>query len=540
MFSFLFYKDRQINSQMIYIALLMTVSGISGSFMATIISEVAEDIITNKLINAYYILPLFLLFFVILFFSRRLGLRWGVHHVECLLEISRNKIGNQLRQTTLSNIEKLNQGEIYTKLTVDTKKIARASISFIRAIQAIVIIIIVMMYILSFSFTAGLIFLSLFGIGLFFYQINYRLLLERIDEMTHEETKLYDDFGHVLDGFKELKLNPDKNEDFYHNYLLPLSKHVNMLRISIGKQYVDINAFCLFFLHYLLFGIVVYMLPLNYSVALRFKIIAMSVFLYEPIEYLKVAIPEILLAKVSIHRIQDLENKLNSFCVCSENISQTIKPKIVFNKLQLDNIQFRYTDQEGNKTFGIGPINTCINIGEIVFFVGGNGSGKSTLLKLISGLYPPYSGAFILNDKEINIVDHRHLFSVVYSDCYIFDRLYGVKNFDDQLIIDLLKLMEIDHKVKWKSQQFNHSGLSTGQKKRLAFITAIIDDRPIYILDEWAAEQDPGFKKKYYTELLPMLKKKGKTIISATHDDQYFHIADQVLIMKYGQLKQQS
>ncbi|KPA11759.1 cyclic peptide transporter [Candidatus Magnetomorum sp. HK-1] len=536
MFKFLFYTNRRINKQMVFVSAMMIVSGIAASLMATTISEIAEDIITDHIANIFYALPLFLALYALLFFSRRTALRSGVNLVERLLESSRNKIGNQLRQSTLIKIENLDQGEIYTKLAVDTKKISRASISYIRGIQSIVIIIIIMLYILSFSIVAGVVFMSMFGIGVFYYQIYYQLLLGQIDEMNSKETELFDNFGHVLDGFKELKLNPEKNEDFYQNYLKPLSKKVKSLRFSIGKKYVDINAFCLFFLHYLILGIIIYIFPLNYSVAFRFKIIAMSVFLFEPIEYLKVVIPEILMAKVSINRLQKLENQLNSTSKLSEYIPHKDKGFSSFHNLQIDALQFKYTDKEGKKTFAIGPINANINAGEIIFLVGGNGSGKSTVLKLISGLYPPFSGSFMVNGKEINMADHRNLFSVVYSDCYIFDKLYGVKNIEDQTVKNLLKLMAIDNKVEWKEKQFHHSGLSTGQTKRLAFIIAILDDRPIYILDEWAAEQDPTFKKKYYTELLPMLKKNGKTIIVATHDDQYYHIADQLLKMDYGQL----
>ena len=143
---------------------------------------------------------------------------------------------------------------------------------------------------------------------------------------------------------------------------------------------------------------------------------------------------------------------------------------------------------------------------------------------------------FYLNGMEIDIFQHRHLFSVVYTDCYIFDSLYGIQEVDDQTVYDLLKLMEIDHKVQWKEKKLYHSGLSNGQKKRLAFVIALIEDRPIYILDEWAAEQDTTFKKQFYTELLPLLKKRGKTIIAATHDEQYYHVADRVISMQYGKM----
>ena len=78
--------------------------------------------------------------------------------------------------------------------------------------------------------------------------------------------------------------------------------------------------------------------------------------------------------------------------------------------------------------------------------------------------------------------------------------------------------------------------LSQGQRKRLALLTAYLEDRSIYLFDEWAAEQDPEFRAHFYEELLPQLKAKGKTLLVATHDDRYFDLADMVVKMELGRL----
>jgi putative ATP-binding cassette transporter len=65
-------------------------------------------------------------------------------------------------------------------------------------------------------------------------------------------------------------------------------------------------------------------------------------------------------------------------------------------------------------------------------------------------------------------------------------------------------------------------------------LTAYLEDRPIYLFDEWAADQDPQYKSVFYTELLPELKAKGKGVIVITHDDRYFHLADRVFKLEYG------
>jgi len=177
-----------------------------------------------------------------------------------------------------------------------------------------------------------------------------------------------------------------------------------------------------------------------------------------------------------------------------------------------------------------------IKAGEIIFFVGGNGSGKSSLLKILTGLYPKSAGEIYLNGIKVEIEQHQYLFSAVFSDCHLFDGMYGLRNIDEKKVNELLQLMAIEKHVKWQDNKFQYSGLSTGQKKRLALVCLMLEDAPIYILDEWAAEQDPFFKKHFYTHLLPLFKKSGKTIIVATHDNRYFDVADQLITMNDGKI----
>ncbi|MCG8463435.1 MAG: ATP-binding cassette domain-containing protein, partial [Xanthomonadales bacterium] len=72
---------------------------------------------------------------------------------------------------------------------------------------------------------------------------------------------------------------------------------------------------------------------------------------------------------------------------------------------------------------------------------------------------------------------------------------------------------------------------SQGQRKRLALIAALAEDRDLLLLDEWAAEQDPMFRRYFYETLIPQWRASGKTVIAVTHDDQYFHCADRVLTL---------
>jgi len=188
----------------------------------------------------------------------------------------------------------------------------------------------------------------------------------------------------------------------------------------------------------------------------------------------------------------------------------------------------------------LGPINLVFQPGELVFLVGGNGSGKSTLAKLITGLYPPETGEIRLDGEPItdeNRDDYRQLFSAVFSDFYLFESLLGLHttNLDARAKAYLAEL-HLDHKVKVRNGDLSTTALSQGQRKRLALLTAYLEDRPFYVFDEWASDQDPLFKEIFYTQLLPELKARGKTALIITHDEKFFHLADRTIKLDYGRL----
>ncbi|MCP4113164.1 MAG: cyclic peptide export ABC transporter [Desulfobacteraceae bacterium] len=515
--------------------IISVIAGIASSLVPLTISNASEELIEGTVPFNY--LPYFLAALMLLIISKWIALKKIVELVERSLEKYRNKIGNQLRQSELMYIEGLDKGEIYTKITIDTKKISRASQSGIKVTQSLVTIICVLGYILWVSTFAGFLFIVLAFFGFLNYRFRRDLLHETMSEAANKETELFDDFGHVLDGFKELKINHEKNQDLFHNYLKPLLNKAKELRTRVGEQYIKVSAFSFLINFYLSLGCVTFILPSDMAVSLRFKILAMSTFLWAPVNLMSVLTPELLQAHVSAERLYQMEKQLESTSVSEEYIPSRVQNKFHdFNEMQLKDICFDYTDKDGKQTFSMGPADLTLKVGEILFFVGGNGSGKSTLMKIITGLYPPLSGTFLIDGQEIRMTDHRYLFSVVYTDCHLFDGLYGIETIDDEKVDELLETMGLVHKVRWHERHFSHSGLSTGQTKRLAMIIALLEDKPIYVFDEWAAEQDPVFRKSFYEELLPELKLRGKTIIAATHDDRYFHVADQIIKMEYGQI----
>jgi putative ATP-binding cassette transporter len=199
-----------------------------------------------------------------------------------------------------------------------------------------------------------------------------------------------------------------------------------------------------------------------------------------------------------------------------------------------------HTEQEENG-FTLGPIDLTLRPGELVFIVGGNGSGKSTLAKLITGLYIPETGVIELDGQIVEAHNrewYRQHFSVIFADFYLFERLLGLDSSDlDGRAEDYLQRLHLDHKVRITDGHLSTIRLSQGQRKRLTLLTAYLEDRPIYLFDEWAADQDPVFKDLFYREFLPELRDRGKTVLVISHDDHYFHLCDRLIKLDYGQIE---
>jgi putative ATP-binding cassette transporter len=243
-------------------------------------------------------------------------------------------------------------------------------------------------------------------------------------------------------------------------------------------------------------------------------------------------------ANVSLNQIESLGLSLHADPSSEQKTAESKPPS--WHTLELKGVVRSYHLEKDDSSFILGPINLTLTPGELVFISGGNGSGKTTLAKLLAGLYPPEAGEIRLDGQAIkdgNVNDYRELFSVVFSDFYLFESLLGLETpkLDDQARAYLSQL-QLESKVQVKDGVFSTVDLSQGQRKRLALLTAYLEDRPIYLFDEWAADQDPLFKEVFYYQLLPEMKAKGKTVIVISHDDRYYSVGDRLIKLDSGQL----
>jgi putative ATP-binding cassette transporter len=372
----------------------------------------------------------------------------------------------------------------------------------------------------------------------FIYLAHHRVFSESMRATKQKEMLFLESLSHILGGFKEIKINTDKSNDAFANFT-QIAHDIKDFKVNIERQLVADMTYITLCYNSLLI-VLVFIIPTltqEHSDTI-FKITATILFILGFMRTLMISQFQVIKINAAVENLYELEKKLDNLAAKHPE-SLSITPIKTFETIQLSNMSFNYTDSRGRVTFGVGPMELTLVSGELLFIIGGNGSGKSTLLKLLTGLYYPLSGEILVDKiavEESNYQDYRELFSVIFTDFHLFDRPYGLRHVDEERVKSLLKLMQLEKKTKYIDGKFTHLDLSTGQRKRLAFVLAVLEDKPVYVFDELAADQDPQFRKQFYEVILPDLKAQGKTIIAVSHDDHYFQFADRVLKVENGQV----
>jgi putative pyoverdin transport system ATP-binding/permease protein len=442
----------------------------------------------------------------------------------------------------LRHLEELGAPKLLAALTDDVEAISMASFLIANLCVAIAMLMACLLYLSWLSWQLSGIILIYMSIAVW----GYNTLLKRgrsyFRKARNGQDQLFGHFRTVIEGTKELKLHANRRADF-------LSQDLEVTADSVQKDNVtatDIFAFTGSLGLVLLFlpiGIAVIVAPLwgNLPTSVLSGAALTLIFSLTPLRIILNSIPELVKASVALEKINSLGLSLSAQMAETETISTPLSSKSEGLSFELIDVTHTYKHERDSSFFTLGPIDLAFNPGELVFIIGGNGSGKSTLVKLITGLYAPEDGSIRMNGCTItheNRERYRQNFSAVFSDFYLFDRLLGLDRSDlDPQTQDYLVRLQLDHKVQVQDGVLSTTALSQGQRKRLALLTAYLEDRPIYVFDEWASDQDPVFKEIFYSQLLPELRNRGKTVLVISHDDRYFDCADRIVKLDYGKVE---
>jgi putative ATP-binding cassette transporter len=350
---------------------------------------------------------------------------------------------------------------------------------------------------------------------------------------------LFRHYRALNDGAKELKLHRTRRNTFINEVMRTTALSLRRNNVT-GTGIMAVASSWYQILFFTLIGLLLFVLPLFQTVdtSLLTGYVLAIFYMLIPFEDLTGLIPSMARANISLQRIDELGISLTSDV--KENEDESRKPDPDWRRLELKGITHSYHNERDGSTFTLGPIDYTFKPGELVFLVGGNGSGKTTLAKLLSGLYIPEKGEITLDGTPItdqNRDEYRQFFSAVFYDFFLFETLLGLdpEKLDDRAR-DYLAQLQLDHKVQIKEGELSTIDLSQGQRKRLALLTAFLEDRPFYIFDEWAADQDPVFREVFYLQILLELKAKNKTVLVISHDDRYYHLGDHVIKLDYGKI----
>lgn len=377
-------------------------------------------------------------------------------------------------------------------------------------------------------------------VGSLTYGFSMGIARKYFRRLREETDTLFAHFRSLIFGAKELKLHGRRRRAFVDLALVPTSHKIRRFT-AVGNNLFIATAVWGNLLFFIAIGLLIFFFrdspSVNQRVITGFTLSLL--YMLGPLETVFQLLPNFSRAAVAVRKLDRLGIDLASTVAETSDTDPGHAPG--WQRLEIADVSYQYSGEAGGERFSIGPLSLTFRSGEIVFITGGNGSGKSTFAKLLTGLYLPDHGSIRLDGKPVtsdNRESYRQMFSTVFSDFYLFDSLMGLEGAGlDEAARDYIARLELDKKVKIQNGVLSTLDLSQGQRKRLALLTAYLEQRPIYFFDEWAADQDPQFKAVFYFEILPELKALGKTVFVISHDDQYYSLADRLIKMKDGQIE---
>ena len=524
-----------------YVALI-PLSLISGVASALIIFTINESFNRNleysKELLVYFI-------FSLAFFVYTIKLLQG-RMIIITNEIAYEKRMNMIDKIMCSSyqaIEGIGRDRIFSGLNNDCAALAQVPVIIVSFASNILTLLFCLFFLLTKSIWAFIASLGIILLNGFISFITSRIASKYWGKNRDIQDTYFGQMQDLVNGFKELVLNKLRRFAFW----LDMKKYSRMSTDLNKAAAIKFMNFGLYntIMYNIVFGVVVFAFPifiLNLDVNQLRENLFIVFYMIGPFGAIAGVIPQLTQLNINVKRINKLIADLNEISTGDKTIEQEINISYPENIIiQFRDVIYKYVvkNKDGEKEeseFTLGPITTEFKSGELVFITGGNGSGKSTLGKLITGLYSPQTGKIIVNGKDADLREQNELFSSVYSDFNLFKKLYGIDYQQKKdMTMEYLDIMKIKDKVEINDEgEFKSIDLSTGQKKRLAFIVSCLEDKPMVLFDEWAAEQDPEFRAYFYDDLLPMLKKQGKGVIVITHDDRYFNKADKLIKLERG------
>lgn len=459
--------------------------------------------------------------------------------IEQVIHRVRLRLVTALLACELRDLERIGRSRIFAGISQEIQVLSQSATTLVTSCQLAVLVFFATFYLIALSFTAFFLSVAFMGVAILLYFRKTAVVNRVLYDATQKELELHGVVTGVLDGFKEIKVNRARSRAIEQD-IVHASMQASDFRVRAQNQLAR-NLVFVQNTFYLLLATMVFIVPvLSHTTSdIIVKTTTAVLFLVGPISGLVASVPIFATANTAASGILALETELLGAQGSVSAAGRTAPDLATFKTIRFDHVVFRHSDPSGEHPFVLGPVDLTLKAGETVFISGGNGSGKSTFLRLLTALYRPDEGTISLDGRPLDadtLESYRSLFSTVFSDYHLFRELYGVAPEAKDEIDELLETFEISSKTKLANGHFDTVDLSAGQRKRLALIVAVLERRPICVLDEWAADQDPVFRRKFYHEIIRALKERGITVVAVTHDDRYYDLADRLIRFEEGKL----
>ncbi|MCP3144582.1 cyclic peptide export ABC transporter [Pyxidicoccus xibeiensis] len=452
-------------------------------------------------------------------------------------------LGRHLLTTSLRKLEEAGAHRMLSSLSQDIQTLGAGVMVLPEIFIGAAVVLSGLVYLGWLSWVLFLVALGLMVVG----QLTYALLANaagRYQWRAREETiTMFRHFNALFNGGKELRLNRQRGRDFFDKDLSPTAQAVRREFLRSDDLFSIASSWGIS-LYTVTIGLLLWAGPRLTTLTQTELVGAVLVVLYlqQPLSVVSSLYPSLRRAEVALAQIEkmglDLAGEHGPVGALPEVTQEPPRP---FEQLELVGVTHTYRNERDGEQFTLGPIHLSLRRGELLFIVGGNGSGKTTLAKALSGLYAPEGGELRMDGVPVppeGLADYRQRFAAVFFDFCLFERLPGQAS--PELLREArgyLERLHLDKKVRIGDDgQLSTVALSQGQRKRLALLVAWLEDRPIYLFDEWAADQDPQFKEVFYRQVLQDLKARGKAVVVISHDDRYFHLADRLVRIESGQI----
>jgi len=507
-------------------------SGLANMLLILLITSSLESTVELKYLVFYYVLT-----FSVYLLGRRFLQVYLITFTMGVIYDLRVKIIDRIFATSYQQFEKVDKGLVYTAMNDDVGTIGESTNMFVVLATSFFTAAGALLYLASIAFWATVLTFSLMLLLTLLYYVVSKSTNRYYEEARDTRNDFIRLIAGMIDGFKELSLHRNKRKEYTKDMADSANDYREKMSTA-GTRFVNASLVGEAVLIVIL-GAVVFAFPKVFpgiKIYTLMSFVIVLLYLIGPITTILNSVPAVMRLRIALNRIKGFLSNMPSGSAAKQDavlyVSRTVE------SIRAEGVRFRYKSDQEQDLFEVGPVDLEIGRGEIVFIIGGNGSGKTTLAKLLSGLYVPDGGEFKINGEPVDALQLSEHFSTVFSPMYLFEKLYDIDLRErHEEVKRYLKLLNLDRKVEIKGNTYNTINLSGGQRKRLGLLQCYLEDRPVYLFDEWAADQDPDYRKFFYRTLLPEMKMKGKIIIAITHDDHYFDVADKVYKMQQGQLE---